>query len=295
MNPKYFIGTAGWSYADWVNVFYTGEQSQEYNWLEYYSSFFNCVEINSSYYKYISPTLIALWIKRVEQREDFLFTLKLHQDFTHRQNIDEDKCNFIRSQLSILEQNGRLGGLLIQFPYSFTMNRTSGEHLKKLVDTFGQYQCFVEFRHDSWFQNDIPERVAGLGVALCSIDQPMIGNSVKFTPRVYNGKAYLRFHGRNSEAWMQSIKNFNKKQTYEQQNERYKYLYSAGELKEIELQIKKVEKQAKEIYVIMNNHPGGYAPANALRLIHLLENKDPIMVPKTPIRELNALFDIAKN
>lgn len=291
----YYIGTAGWSYADWVNVFYTGEQSQDYNWLEYYSKYFNCVEINTSYYTYVSPTLIGLWVSRVEGRDDFLFTLKLHQDFTHKRDYDDEKIKKVRSQLEVLNYNGRLGGLLIQFPYSFILNKNSGIHLKKLVDTFGQFPCYVEFRHDSWFKDDIPERVAGLGVTLCSIDQPQIGSSIRFEPKVYNGRAYIRFHGRNEEAWLHSIRHFNKKQTYEQQNERYRYLYSPGELKEIQLQIEKAESRAREIYVIMNNHPGGYAPANALRLIHLLEDKETVSVPDTPIRRLNALFDIADN
>ncbi|MGB5287041.1 MAG: DUF72 domain-containing protein [Ignavibacteriaceae bacterium] len=66
--PKYYIGTAGWSYKDWVPSFYPKQQSGKFacrgstssrlDWLQFYSHYFNCVEVNSTYYAYLSPRIV---------------------------------------------------------------------------------------------------------------------------------------------------------------------------------------------------------------------------------------------
>jgi len=63
--PKYHIGTAGWSYKDWVPSFYPKNQSAGSDWLQFYSHYFNCIEVNSTYYTYISPKVVEGWIKKV--------------------------------------------------------------------------------------------------------------------------------------------------------------------------------------------------------------------------------------
>lgn len=120
-----------------------------------------------------------------------------------------------------------------------------------------------------------------LNLTFCTIDQPQIGSAIPFEPVITNDKAYIRFHGRNVEAWMKSINNFGKQQTYEEQSSRYKYLYSPGELVEIQQKIKEMQEKAKEVYIIMNNSPAGYAIANAFEFIHLLEGKIKVNMPET--------------
>ena len=83
-----------------------------------------------------------------------------------------------------------------------------------------------------------------------------------------------------------------KKQSYEEQSERYKYLYSPGELVEIDQKIKSIQEKVKEIYVIMNNHPQGDAVANAFELIHLLEEKDKVQMPSTIVKAYPRLEEI---
>jgi uncharacterized protein YecE (DUF72 family) len=132
-------------------------------------------------------------------------------------------------------------------------------------------------------------------ITFCTIDQPQIGRAISFEPIITNDKAYIRFHGRNEEAWKNSINNYGKKQTYEERSERYKYLYSPGELIEIEQKIKLVQEKVKEIHVIMNNHPQGDAVANAFELVHLLEGKDKIEMPETIIKAFPRLKEIFAN
>ena len=284
MSSKYHIGTAGWSYKDWVPSFYPKNQSAGFDWLQFYSHYFNCVEVNSTYYTYISPKIVEGWIRKVTDSDDFLFTIKLHQDFTHKKDFDQQKIKTVNSNLDLLKQAERLGGLLIQFPYSFSFDNTTADYVRVLKDIFQSYNCFVEVRHKSWLKKEALEMFKKLNLTYCTIDQPQIGEAIPFEPIITNDKAYLRFHGRNVKAWLKSINNFGKQQSYEEQSERYKYLYSPGELVEIDQKIKSIQEKVKEVYVIMNNHPQGDAIANAFELIHLLEEKDKVQMPSTIVK-----------
>jgi uncharacterized protein YecE (DUF72 family) len=292
MKPKFNIGTAGWSYKDWVPNFYPKNQSGGFDWLQFYSHYFNCVEVNSTYYTYISPKVVEGWIKKVEDSNDFIFHIKLHQDFTHKRKFDEQNIKAVRYNLDLFRKSERLGGLLIQFPYSFPFDGSSIQHIKKLRDIFSDISCFVEVRQSSWNNNRALEFFKENELTFCTIDQPQIGKAIEFEPIITNDKAYIRFHGRNAEAWKKSLSNFGKPKTYEEQSSRYSYLYSPGELIEIEQKIKSILHKVKEINVIMNNHPQGDAVANAFELIHLLEEKNKIEMPKTIVKAYPRLEEI---
>jgi uncharacterized protein YecE (DUF72 family) len=299
---KIYVGTAGWSYNDWIDSFYPEKQSKKIDWLEFYSQYFNTVEVNASYYTYIAPKTVEGWIKKVEERDDFLFTIKLHQDFTHKRHFTSAQTEAVKQNLKMLDNANRLGGLLVQFPYSFSLTKDNAEHVKLLLETFGEYDKFVEVRHKSWLvpgADNKAERffkfLAKNKSSLCTIDQPEIGEAVEFKPLAVGDNLYIRFHGRNKKAWQQSINNFSKSQTYEQQSERYDYLYSPGELLEIERVVKEVLTAVKKVFVILNNHPHGNAVANALELLHLLTERVKVNVPQTTLKAYPRLTKISLN
>lgn len=290
-----YIGTAGWSYKDWVPSFYPKVQSSGFDWLEYYAKYFNVVEVNSSYYTYISQNTVDGWIKKVEERDDFLFTFKLHQDFTHKKKYSTDQIKAVKTNLDKLNSAERLGGLLIQFPYSFVLNKENANHVKDLVEIFSEYDKFIEVRHKSWFIQRFFDFAESNKSSLCTIDQPLIGEAIEFKPSKAGDNLYIRFHGRNTKAWKSSLGNYGKEQTYTQQNERYNYLYSPGELVEIEQKIKEVIDTVKKVFVILNNHPQGNAVANALELIHLLNERIKVNVPETTLKAYPRLSKISLN
>ncbi len=287
--PKLYIGTAGWSYKDWVPNFYPKQQSKNFDWLEFYSQYFNVVEVNSTYYTYLSPRVVESWIRKVEEVNDFVFTVKLHQDFTHKHNYQNEQIKAVRYNLDLLKSSERLGGLLIQFPYSFGCNDANIDYMRRLIDNFEGYNKFIEVRHKSW------QNKQAKSVTFCTIDQPQIGEAIEFEPIVGNNATYIRFHGRNEEAWKQSIYNYGKKQTYEEQSARYKYLYSPGELVEIDQKIKEIYNTVKKVFIIMNNHPHGDAVANAFELLHLLKEKTKVKMPGTIVKAYPRLEKIAAN
>jgi uncharacterized protein YecE (DUF72 family) len=295
MKPKFNIGTAGWSYKDWVPNFYPKNQSAGFDWLQFYAHYFNCVEVNSTYYTYLSPKVVDGWIRKVESSSDFIFHIKLHQDFTHKRKYDEQNIKAIRYNLEKLKKSERLGGLLVQFPYSYSFDGSSVQHIQKLRDIFSDVSCFVEVRHQSWNNNRALDFFKENDLTFCTIDQPRIGKAIEFNPVVTNDKAYIRFHGRNVEAWKKSLTDFGKPQTYEEQSSRYSYLYSPGELIEIEQKIKSIQSKVKEVNVIMNNHPQGDAVANAFELIHLLEEKRKVDMPPTIVKAYPRLAELLVN
>jgi len=286
--PKIYVGTAGWSYEDWVKIFYPFSQSREFSWLKYYSRYFNTVEVNSTYYTYLAPKIIEGWIRQIDN-SDFLFTMKLHLDFTHRKVFGDNEIRLVRANLDILKESERLAGILIQFPYSFNFCEPNVSYLKNLIDMFDGYEKFIEVRHKSW-ENKTPKTVT-----FCSIDLPQIGEAIEFTPRVSNHVCYARFHGRNIDAWRKSLTSVHKTQTYEEQSERYNYLYSVGEIMEFDRKIKEIYDKAKKIYVIMNNHPKGNAIVNAVELMHFLNQRKKMQIPDNLKNSFPRLKTISKN
>ncbi len=287
--PKLYIGTAGWSYNDWVPNFYPFSQSKEFSWLKYYSRYFNAVEVNSTYYTYLAPSIIKNWLRQIEEIDEFLFTVKLHMDFTHKHSFTKEQVQAVRYNLDILKKSERLGGVLMQFPYSFVCTDSNIDYLARLIKKFEGYDKFVEVRHKTW------QGKKAKTITFCTIDQPQIGEAIEFNTVVGNKMAYIRFHGRNEEAWKKSLNKFGKKQTYEERSARYEYLYSPGELIEISERIKEVYDKVKKVFVIMNNHPHGDAVANAFELMHYLRDRAKVKMPPTIIKAYPRLEGFADN
>ncbi|HKI78570.1 MAG TPA: DUF72 domain-containing protein [Ignavibacteriaceae bacterium] len=269
---KIFIGTAGWSYKDWVGPFYIKSQSAKYDWLKYYSGYFNSVEVNSTYYAYVNNETVKNWVNKVSHKNNFIFEIKLHQDFTHLKKFNKGNVNAVRENLDILKDSERFGSLLLQFPYSFHMNSENISYLSRLSELFAVYKKVVEVRHNSWDNEKAVELFNEYGLTFCSVDQPEVGRSLKFSLTVSDRRAYLRLHGRNKDEWFRNFNSFKAKQTFEEKNARYNYRYSPGELTEIKVMIEEHFEEIDEIHVIFNNHPGGKAVLNAIELNALLNN-----------------------
>jgi len=276
-----YIGTAGWSYKDWVPSFYPKGQTSNFDWLTYYSNYFNLVEVNASYYTYMSPKTVEGWLKKTSDNEEFKFTIKLHQDFTHKRIITLANSKLVTDNLNILSKGNKLGGLLIQFPYSFGFNEGAINHISQLKEIFRNYPIFVEVRHNSWNKLQVIDYFRNSDLSFCVIDQPQISKSISFNLIVTNDVLYLRLHGRNAKAWFSSIQDVNKKQSYDEQSERYNYLYSPGELLEIKNTINDIKNQVKNIYIIFNNHPHGNAVANAFEMLRFLNENRAIEIPQS--------------
>jgi uncharacterized protein YecE (DUF72 family) len=251
-SPRIRVGPAGWSYSDWENVVYPPHGSK-FDHLAYLSQFFDTIEINSPFYRVPPPTHAKSWVRRVSGNPDFKFTTKVFRGFTHEKaKLAEEDVKAFRNYLDPLMEAGRLGAILLQFPWSFKNSPESCEKLTALFEAFADYPKALEVRHSTFQKPAFYTFLDEHDVSWVNVDQPLFDNSVKPADTVTGPIAYARFHGRNYEKWF----------AHEESWERYNYLYSPQELEPWVERIGNMAKE-KDTYVVTNNHFRGQAIVNA--------------------------------
>jgi len=256
------IGPAGWSYRDWKGIVYPRDPGPKFDELAYIARFFDTIEINSSFYRPPSESTSRSWVRRVAHNQNFKFTAKLYQRFTHERGkatADDEKA--FKEGMNPLAASGILGSVLMQFPWSFKNTQEERTYLSKLIRQFSGYPLVVEVRHASWNQPSVYEWLSDAGVGFCNIDQPLFSKSIKPSAQTTSGVGYVRLHGRNYESWFAASTD-----RPEDRAERYNYLYSREELEPWIEKIKRISSQARETYVITNNHFQGKGVVNALEM-----------------------------
>ncbi len=269
------VGPAGWSYADWSGIVYPARAPRDFHAATYLAQYFDTIEINTSFYQPLRPEMCRQWLERVAGNQRFLFTAKLWQKFTHEGNATEEDYTAVRAGFDILLSAGKLGAVLLQFPFSFHHTPENLGILKKLLERFRDYPLVVEVRHATWNEKGFYKLLHESGVGFCNIDQPVIGRSVKPSGRATAAVGYVRLHGRRYDTWFSDDPEV-------PPEERYNYLYTERELEPWAERIRKVASRAKSTFVITNNHFQGKAVVNALQLIRLLTGEK-VKVPE-PLR-----------
>jgi len=273
---KIRVGVAGWSYADWKGYVYPEKKVKGFHEAEYLAQFFDTIEINTSFYGPIRPEHAKLWLEKVAANVRFLFTAKLLQRFTHDLTAAASDETEVRAGFDVLHVAGKLGAVLLQFPFSFHRTEENSAYLQKLLKRFADYPLVVEVRHATWNVPEVFELLRERGVGFCNIDQPLIGRSLKASAATTAPVGYVRLHGRRYDTWFTDDPDA-------PQHERYNYLYSADELRPWAARVKQVAEDASDVYVITNNHYQGKAAVNALELIAMLKGAK-VKVPE-PLRE----------
>jgi uncharacterized protein YecE (DUF72 family) len=262
------FGPAGFLYKDWAGIVYPPDAPKKFDPLAYVARYFDTVEINSTFYGPATERTARSWLRRVEDRPDFRFTAKLYQRFTHQRKtawtvaeVDE-----VRAGMDPLMEAGRLGALLLQFPWSFRRTPENREWLADVTTAFAQYPLVLEVRHESWNVPETYGTLAERGIGFVNIDQPLFRDSIAPSAHATSAVGYVRVHGRNYSDW------FREKA---QSHERYDYLYPARELEPWAERTREVADQAptEDVFVVTNNHYRGKAVANALMLKSMVEGK----------------------
>jgi uncharacterized protein YecE (DUF72 family) len=267
------IGPAGWSYSDWSGYVYPSPRPKGFHEATYLAQFFDTIEINTSFYQPLQPEHAKQWIDRVSANPRFVFTAKLWQKLTHDLSaivsadalpkITAEDERAIRAGFDVLLQAGKLGAVLLQFPFSFHHSAGSAAYVESLVKTFSDYPLAVEVRHASWNHPDVLAFLRVHNVALCNVDQPIIGRSLTPSHETTSSLGYVRLHGRRYDTWFSDDPEI-------PMHERYNYLYSADELTPWTDRIRNIAQRTKTTFVITNNHYLGKAVVNALELISML-------------------------
>jgi uncharacterized protein YecE (DUF72 family) len=271
------VGVAGWSYPDWRGLVFPSEA--HFDKLEYLSQFFNTVEINNSFYVIPKEKMVQRWIESVRQNPDFLFCVKLHQQFTHGQSLQRGNPEIIPEAVEAFKQAfqpmltvGRLGALLLQFPYRFHYQPENLDYLLRLFDAFRNYPLVVEVRHKSFELDSFYELLSQQKVAFANIDQPAVSDSMPSTRVVTTpGLAYLRLHGRNAQAWFAADATREK---------RYDYDYASEELDGYLDMAREFQESQGKLYVIFNNHYRASEVKNAFEFLHKVTGNSVRVMPR---------------
>jgi uncharacterized protein YecE (DUF72 family) len=270
------VGPAGWAYKDWEGIVYPSPPPRDFGEATYLAQFFDTIEINTSFYQPIRPQLAEQWIQHISTNPRFQFTAKLWQKLTHGTGISNEDIRSVREGFDVLHDGGRLGAVLLQFPFSFHNKPKNLDRIKRLAKELEGYPLVAEVRHSSWNDPGAERLFRSVGLGLCNIDQPIIGRSVRPSGRATSPLGYVRLHGRRYDTWFSDDPEVPK-------YERYNYLYNVEELRPWAERIKTVATRAKSTFVITNNHYEGKGVVNALDLLHLL-GRAKIKVPE-PLRE----------
>ncbi|MFQ6011659.1 MAG: DUF72 domain-containing protein [Nitrososphaerales archaeon] len=236
-DSKLRVGCSGWSYKDWVGPFYPRD-TQAKNYLGVYSSVFNSVEIDSSFYRIPNQFMISNWKKITP--EDFLFSAKFPKKITHDLKFKEVSTYLSYFYDTMGKLGTKLGPLILQLPPSFKFEKGM-----KLLENFfssdlnKEIRHTIEFRHKSWFRQDVYNLLHEYNICLCwSINQYVD------TPReITSDFIYARMVGDRSITKFNGIQ----KNRTEQSKEMFDSI--EGSLDSID-----------DAFVFFNNHFAGFGP-----------------------------------
>lgn len=234
------IGCSGWFYWHWRNLFYTADLPAK-DWFAYYSSKFKTVEINASFYSWPTEATVKSWIKHAG-RKKFLYTVKVCELITHIKKFTGTQ-QLVKDFSYIADILGnRMGCFLYQLPpsYSYTPAR-----LRSIISQMPKNQTnVVEFRHASWWNENVYKEFKKEGIVFCSCSAPRLPDELIKT----SDHIYIRFHGKKS--W-------------------YRHNYTKEELDVWAQRVKK--SKAKTVWIYFNNDFDGYAPKNARMFERMLK------------------------
>lgn len=235
-----FVGTSGWVYPHWRGPFYP-EGLPEREWLEFYARSFSAVELNASFYHLPKEKTFQSWYKRVPA--NFVFSVKGSRFITHVKKLSdcqEPLMNLLQASANLKE---KLGPLFFQFSPSF---RADPGKLKEFIKMLPDDHRFAfEFRHPSWFDDEIYTLLRKENCALVASDTPHYPYKEIETADFM----YLRLHGHE---------------------ELYASCYSQ---KQLEVYANKVRSWVKrgDVFVFFDNDADANAVVNAKKLSNLID------------------------
>ncbi len=233
------IGCSGWNYRDWRGDLYP-EKCPTSRWLEVYAEHFDTVEVNTTFYRLPRRDAVARWVRQTPP--GFLFTVKASRYLTHIKRLTDMDRGVARfyERIEPLLEAGKLGPVLWQLPPNFARDDA---RLNGALEALPEGRHAFEFRHESWFADEVDALLRAHGVARVWADDKRGPDLPHRTSPVE--WEFVRFHyGRRGRGGN----------------------YSPSELEEWARRLR----DCADGYAYFNNDWNGYAPRNAVRLRELI-------------------------
>jgi uncharacterized protein YecE (DUF72 family) len=236
------IGCSGWNYSDWRERFYPKGLPAS-RWLEHYAKAFDTVEVNNTFYRLPTRSAVEGWAR--QSPRGFIFAVKASRYLTHVKrltDLDQGVARYYERIEPLIEAK-KLGPVLWQLPGNF---QRDDERLEAALEALPKGRHCFEFRHPSWFNEDVYRLLRKRRAALVIGDHP---ERPFQTCEMTAAWTFVRFHyghrGRNGN-------------------------YSSREIEEWGRRIRDWRERT-EVYAYFNNDWSAYAVENARQLKRLLE------------------------
>jgi len=265
------VGTSGYTFDDWKGLVYP--KTLQGSALSHYARMFDCVEINTTFYRVPPPSLFEGMLRHVPK--DFVFLVKVPREMTHeRSRFDRVVLPFAEA-VAPLARAGQLGGLLVQFPFAFKPEEGSWAHLGRIADVLAGHgvPVSIEFRHESWLDESVYRFLEERGLGFVNVDLPELDGLPGRTNVVTSDVAYYRLHGRNGSNWWRDTGN---------PHDRYDYSYTGEQLDEWVDKARVATEEARLAYILTNNCRLGQSVISALMLAKKLDLPKPSPPPGWP-------------
>lgn len=242
MRGQAYIGTSGWSYASWKDSFYEGRPKTR--WLAYCAQRFSALEVNATFYRLQSRETFRSW--RAATPPGFCFAIKANRYLTHNRKLLEPAPAIRLERSRAAGLGDKLVAVLWQLPRNFRCNLERLETFARALGRWRRVRHAIEFRHPSWFTGEVAACLRERGIAVCqsdAADWPM-------WEAVTTDLVYVRLHGHRTT---------------------YASAYSDAQLRDWARKVRHWMHEGRDVHVYFDNDAFGHAPANAVRLIALLE------------------------
>lgn len=255
LKEKLRVGCSGWGYDDWLGGFYPpGTPKSDY--LKLYSRVFDCVEVDSSFYRNPGPAMTKSWYKATP--DGFLFAMKLPKRITHEKKLKNVSQELGWFYGSAKELRDKCGPLVVQLPPSikFDSHWTVMQDFIRSVET-EKYPHAIEFRHKSWFRDDVYGLLRDLNIAMVWTENQYLRSPTDVTADTI----YLRMVG-------------DRELTEFKETQRDK----AAEMRAWYKELDEAADSVKGAMVFFNNHYAGFGPGSVnefRRLAGLMEYEFP--------------------
>lgn len=230
------IGTSGWTYEHWLGRFYPEKKVPGENALQQYARVFDTVELNASFYRMPTERAMQSWL--ADTPDDFVFAAKTSRFITHRKRLTEPEIHIPIFFGRIFGLKPKLGPVLVQLPPNFRLNL---DRLKAFVELLPKHRYAFEFRHESWWTEEVYACLRAHDTALC-----LFHLAGRESPAVVTANfIYIRLHGPGAA---------------------YQGSYDDQTLSKWHERIEGWRGEGRDVYIYFDNDEKAYAAEDARRL-----------------------------
>ena len=236
-----YIGTSGWSYPHWKQKFY--HDTAQKDWLRYCAERFTGIEINSSFYHLQRQEIFAGWGQQTPAA--FRFSLKANRYLTHNKKLNDPDKSISLERERAKGLGNKLAVVLWQLPGQFQINLRRLETFSTALEQWKEARHCIEFRHPSWFTDDVADCLHKHRIAVCQSDAA----DWKLWDIVTTDFVYVRLHGHTI--------------TYESS-------YNLASLSKWVIKLQNWLNEGRDVHVYFDNDAKAAAPRNAMQLQEML-------------------------